>query len=227
VEFSAAVRRLGMWSAAGLVVLDVLYAATLIVGLRSLESPEQPIGDPMFTILEVLIILMMPVMVALMVAVHAWAPPRAKAFSMVAVVFMGLLAGVTCSVHFVILTLSRQAAFAGQPWLPLFLSFNWPSVVYALDILGWDVFFALSMFFAAPVFSGSRLAVTIRWLMVVSGVLALAGLSGDVAGDMQLRNIGIVGYLGVFLVVAALLAVLFQRAAPSLEPEGESPVPRR
>jgi hypothetical protein len=31
---------------------------------------------------------------------------------------------------------------------------------------------------------------------------------------MQLRNVGIVGYVGVFLVVAALLAVLFHRAAP-------------
>jgi hypothetical protein len=168
----------------------------------------------MFSILEVLIIVMMPVMVALMVAVHAWAPPRAKTLSLIAVVFMGLVAGVTCSVHFVILTLSRQAAFTEQSWLPLFLSFEWPSVVYALDILAWDVFFALSVLFAAPAFGGSRLAVSIRVLMVASGVLALAGLSGVVAGDMQLRNIGIVGYLGVFLVVAGLLAVLFYRARP-------------
>jgi hypothetical protein len=31
---------------------------------------------------------------------------------------------------------------------------------------------------------------------------------------MQLRNIGIVGYVGVFLVVAILLAILFYRATP-------------
>jgi hypothetical protein len=53
-------------------------------------------------------------------------------------------------------------------------------------------------------------------------VLALAGLSGVVAGDMQLRNIGIVGYLGVFLVVAGLLAVLFHRATPGAAPAGAS-----
>jgi hypothetical protein len=214
VEFSATARRLGIFSAVGVVVLGVAYAITLAVGFLSLKSPQQPIGDPMFSILEVLIIVMQPVMVALMVAVHAWAPSHAKTLSLTAVVFMGLLAGVTCSVHFVILTLSRQAAFAGQSWLPLFLSFKWPSVAYSLDILGWDFFFALSMLFAAPVFGGSRLAASIRVLMIASGVLALAGLSGVVAGDMQLRNIGIVGYLGVFLVVAGLLAVLFYRARP-------------
>ena len=195
-------------------VLLVAYAVTLAVGFMSLQSPSDPIGDPMFTILEILIILLMPAMVALMVAIHAWAPAHARTLSLTAVVFMGLLAGVTCSVHFVILTMSRQAAFAGQPWLPLFLSFEWPSVVYALDILGWDVFFPVAMLFAAPVFGGSRLADGIRWLMIVSGVLALAGLSGVVAGDMQLRNIGIVGYLGVFLIVACLLVVLFRRSRP-------------
>jgi hypothetical protein len=195
------------------VVLGLAYAVTLTVGFMSLKSPQQPIDDPMFSILEVLIIVMMPMMVALMVAVHAWAPSHAKALSLTAVVFMGLLAGVTCSLHFVILTLSRQVAFASQPWR-LFLSFKWPSVAYALDILAWDFFFALSMFFAAPVFSGSRLATSIRVLMITSGALALAGLSGVVAGDMQLRNIGIVGYLVVFLVVAGLLGVLFYRTRP-------------
>jgi hypothetical protein len=198
IQFSATARRLGIFSAVGVAVLDVAYAITLTVGFLSLKSPQEPIGDPMFSSLEVLIILMMPAMVTLMVAVHAWAPLHAKTLSLTALVFMSLLAGVTCGVHFVILTLTRQAAFAGQPWLPLFLSFRWPSVVYALDILGWDFFFALSMLFAAPVFGGSRLTVSIRMLMTASGLLALAGLSGVVAGDMQLRNIGIVGYLGYF-----------------------------
>ena len=36
----------------------------------------------MITILEVLIIAMMPAMVALMVAVHAWAPMHAKTLSL-------------------------------------------------------------------------------------------------------------------------------------------------
>jgi hypothetical protein len=214
MQFTATARSLGIFSAAATVILLVAYAVTLAVGLASLESAQQPIGDPMFTILEVLIIIMMPVMVALMVVVHAKAPVHAKALSLISLVFMGLLAGVTCSLHFVILTLSRQPEFTGQPWLPLVFSFSWPSIAYALDILGWDVFFALSMLFAAPVFRGSRLAAWIRVLMIASAVLALAGLSGVVAGEMQLRNIGIVGYVGVFLVVAALLVLLFYRARP-------------
>jgi predicted lysophospholipase L1 biosynthesis ABC-type transport system permease subunit len=70
------------------------------------------------------------------------------------------------------------------------------------------------MLFAAPVFRGSRLAAWTRALTIAGAVLALAGLSGVVAGDMQLRNIGIGGYVGMFLVVASLLAVLFYGATP-------------
>ena len=214
MKFTATARSLGIFSAAATVILLVAYALTLAVGLASLESAQQPIGNPMFTILEVLIIVMMPAMVALMVAVHAWAPMQAKTLTLTSLVFMGLLAGVTSVVHFCVLTLSRQPEFVGRPWESLVFPFAWPSVVYALDILAWDVFFPLSMLFAAPVFRGSRLAAWIRVLMIASGVLSLAGLSGVVAGDMQLRNIGIVGYVGVFLVVVALLAILFYRATP-------------
>jgi hypothetical protein len=138
-----------MISGIGTVLLIVAYAITLAAGLLTLPSPQVPIGDPYFPILEILIILMTPVMVALMVAVHAWSPPDSKTFSLMALVFMVLMAGLTCSLHFVILTL-----------------------------------------------------------------LALGGLTGVITGDMQLRNIGIAGYVGVFPVAAALLALLFHRAAP-------------
>jgi hypothetical protein len=215
LSFTASARRLGVASALGTVFLSVVYGAVLIDGLLSLQSQQQPIADPLFSILEILIILTTPFMVALMVAVHSWAPGEAKVFSLLALIFMSLLAGLTSSVHFVILIVSRQPAFAGFSGAPLLLSFTWPSVPYALDILAWDVFFALAVLFAAPVFRGNRLAGSIRVLMITSGVLSLAGLSGVFIGDMRLRSIGIVGYAGVFPIAAVLLAILFYRASPN------------
>jgi hypothetical protein len=226
IEFTATARRLGLSAAVATTALLVAYAVTLAVGLAALESPDDPIRDPMFSILEILIIVMMPAMVALMVAVHAWAPRPLKTLSLVSVIFIGLLAGLTCNLHFVVLTISRQPDFAGQAWLPLFLSFRWPSIVYSLDILGWDIFFALSMLFAAPVFRGNRLALWIRGTMIASGVLALAGLIGVALGDMQVRNIGILGYVGGFLIVCVLLAVLFYRTVPVASQDVELPAGR-
>jgi hypothetical protein len=89
---------------------------------------------------------------------------------------------------------------------------KWPSVVYALDILGWDIFFPLSILFAAPVFRGRGVCHAIRITMIASALCAFAGLLGAALGNMSLRNIGIVGCLSVFLVVDALLLTLFLRA---------------
>jgi hypothetical protein len=48
--------------------------------------------------------------------------------------------------------------------------------------------------------------------MVASGVLSLAGLAGVALADMGIRNIGVVGYVGVSLLVFPLLGVVFGRA---------------
>jgi len=209
--FTTQHRTLGRAVAWAVFSLGVVYAVPLVLGLLSLKSPQDPIGDPYFSIMELLIILMAPLMVISMVAVHAYASPEVKAYSFTALAFMILLAGITSSVHFVILTVSRQIEATGLPWLPLFLSFTWPSVAYTLDILAWDFFFALSVLFAAPVFKGGRRETTVRFLMIVSGVLCLAGLIGVPLANMQVRNIGIVGYAGVAPVAFLLLGMLFGR----------------
>jgi len=204
-------RRLGSTAAWAVFFLLIAYAITLALGLLSLASPADPIGDPYFSLMEVLIILMAPSMVAVMVAVHAYAHPAVRAYSLTALACMTIMAGITASVHFVILTVSRPIAAAGFPWASLLFSFEWPSVAYALDILAWDVFFALSMLCAAPVFRGDRLEKTLQVLMIAGGALSLAGLVGVPLADMNIRNIGILGYVGVSLAVFPLLGILFGR----------------
>lgn len=209
---SASSRRLGIVSASATVQLSLAYAVPLTAGLMFLPSPDAPIGEPWFAMMEILIILSMPAMVALMIAVHAWATPEKKVFAALSVVFMSLTAVVTSSVHFVILTVSHRTEFAGQPWLVSVLSFRWLSVTYALDILAWDVFFGISVLSAAAVFGGHGLTRSIRILLIISGVLALAGVAGVIVDDAQVRNIGIAGYAGIFPAAAVLLVILFHRA---------------
>ena len=215
-DFTRSARRLGLAAAVGVVLFEAAYLACLVIGLATLPSPVDPIGDPWFTALELLILAMMPFMVGLMVAVYAWADEDRKVVGMVAVLFMALVAVVTSAVHFAILVLSRRPPFADMDWL---FSFSWPSVVYALDILAWDVFFPISVLFAAAVFRGDGLEARIRILLVVSGVVAFAGLAGVVTNDMQIRNIGILGYAVVFPVAAALVGILFRRSGlPDRDP---------
>jgi len=216
-SFTTKHRTLGRVAAWAVFSVSVIYTVTLVLGFLSLKSPQEPIGDPYFSILELLIILLAPLMVVSMVAVHAYASPEDKAYSFTALAFMILLAGTTSSVHFVVLTVSRQIESTGLTWAPLFFSFKWPSVAYTLDILAWDFFFALSMLFAAPVFKRGGLQKVVRYLMVASGVLSLIGLIGvplaimNVGYWFSVRNIGVVGYAVVAPVAFLLLAIVFGR----------------
>ncbi len=215
-SFTVGARRIGVLSAVGVASAVAVYAVTLVAGLLALESPQEPVGDPLFSVLEILILLLMPMMLVLLGAVHAWASRETRVFSLLALVFMSLVAGISGSVHFVILTVGRDASFSQLAWTPSLLAFRWPSVAYALDILAWDVFFALSVLCAALVFrGGDRLITWIRRLLMASGVLAAAGLSGVVVGSMELRNLGVVGYAGVFPIAAVLLAIVFYRTDPT------------
>lgn len=109
-------------------------------------------------------------------------------------------------VHFSVLTLSRSEPFASASWAPLVFGFRWPSVVYALDILAWDVFFAGGCAFTAMALRGVAGAALVRWLMFVAAALSFLGVLGVFLANMAVRNVGIVGYVIVYPVAAALLS---------------------
>jgi hypothetical protein len=197
--------------------LSLVYAITTTLGLLSLESPLDPIRDPYFTMMELLIILIAPVMVVIMASIHAYASAETKVYSLSSLAFMVILAGITSSVHFIIITVRPQFEMAGITGEPLFLSFTWPSMAYAADILAWDVFFALSLIFAAPVFRGGGLEKTVRYLLLASGILSMLGLIGVPLANMNVRNIGVVGYALVAPVAFLFIALLFNRTKPQAE----------
>jgi hypothetical protein len=144
-----------------------------------------------------------------MVGIHFFASSEDKAYSLAGALFMFLMTGITSCVHFVILIFSYQLPADRLANLSSVLSFKWPSVAYALDILAWDWFYAISVLLAAQVFKHGKLERTTRMLMIVSGVLGLFGLVCVSLQKMQIRNIGIIGYAVIgpvsFLLISKIL----------------------
>ncbi|MDT3435963.1 hypothetical protein [Haloarcula sp. 1CSR25-25] len=223
-DFTPQHRTIGRAAAWSVFVLGVVYALVTALGFLSLESPQDPIGDPYITIMRLLIIPLAALYVVTMVTVHAYARPAVTVYSQIALVFMIVLATITTSVHFVGLTVGPRLEATGLSWVPLVVSFEWPSIVYALDILAWDWFFALSILFAVPVFrGGSRLERWVWILLLVSGVLSLAGMIGVPFSDMQVRNIGIIGYAVIAPVAFLLMGIVFGRTQPVREDSERRP----
>jgi len=202
---------IGIISAWSSFSLLLIYIPVTIFGILTLKSPLDPISDPYFSIMELLILLIAPFLVICMTVVYLHSKPKDKVFSLIALVFMIILAVITSSVHFIILTVSRQIEAVEFSGVSFFFSFKWPSVVYALDILAWDWFFALSMIFAAQVFHGGRLEKSLRIVMILSGIISLLGLIGVPLANMNVRNIGIIGYTIVAAIAFFMMGIVFKR----------------
>ena len=141
----------------------------------------------MFSILEILILVTMPFIVALMVAVHAWAAPGRKVFSLVC---LQALRSASTSSSLPSAVSRRSLDARGSS---CFRSSGRRLPTLSTSSRG-TCALRSRRYLSLRVFGGSRLATRIRVLMLVSGAVALAGLGGVIIGDMRLRNIGVIGY---------------------------------
>ena len=111
-------RLIGMWSARAIVVLEVVYIAVFMAGFASLGNTKDPLPDPYLGIAEGVILVMAPLMVGLMLAIHDSAPQRAKPFTLVALGWMMAAASFTTVVHSVELMVARHVNPATVPGYP-------------------------------------------------------------------------------------------------------------
>jgi len=207
------IRAIGTWSARAMVVLEAAYVVVFIIGFASLGNTSDPLPDPYLAIAEVLILVMAPILVLLMMAIHECAPAPVKAFTRVALGWMMATAAFTFTVHFVELTVARHITPATLPGYNYIFDFKWPSTFYAIDIVAWDVFFGLALLFAIPAFT-HRSEARVRQGFIASGSLCLIGLIGPFANALVWRTIGILGYTIVFGLVCIPLSRTFQNRTP-------------
>jgi hypothetical protein len=203
-------RWIGMWSARVLFAIGVAYTVTMVVGFAVMGNLSKPLEDPYLAIIEVLIVVMAPILVLLAVVIHACAPERTKTYSMTALGWMLLLAGFTVTVHLVLLTVVRRIDPGAIHGFQYLVSWHWPSVLYGVDIVAWDIFFGLALLFAAPVFHAAG-HVVVRNGMLIAGAMCLVGIIGPAVNHNALRQIGIIGYAVVWPIVCVPLSKAFRQ----------------
>jgi len=206
-------RWIGMWSARVLCAFGVAYTVTMVAGFAAMGNLSKPLEDPYLAIIEALILVMAPILVLLAVVIHACAPDGTKTYSMTALGWMLLTAGFTMTVHLVLLTVVRRIDPSAIHGFQYLFSWHWPSVLYGVDVVAWDIFFGLALLFAAPVFhAAGHLAV--RNGLLIAGAMCLVGIIGPAVNHIALRQIGIIGYAVVWPIVCIPLSEAFRQAGP-------------
>jgi hypothetical protein len=118
------VARATAWALFG---VGVLYVLTTTAGFLLAGGLQAPIVDPAFALMELLILVEAPLIVLLFVALHRYAAPSRRSFSLAALGFVVAMTAITLSVHFVVLTVGRQVNQSAMPGFDRLFSFTWPS----------------------------------------------------------------------------------------------------
>ncbi len=203
-----AVTQLGLWSAALTTSLTALFFIALVIANSNLMFVSS--------------FLLAPAFVAMMVSIHFYAPEERRVWSQLGLSF-AIVYSVMCSLTYYI-----QLTFVQNNYLPIAEEAVAPFVfipgtpIFAQDMLGY-VFMCAATLAAAPVFTGGKLELWIRWLFILNAVLFIVPTiavpaiplpvdeTGAGIGDQVGRYANIV-WSAYFATTAALVTLLFKRA---------------
>ena len=218
--FTVQARTLGIVAAWMTFGVSEVYA--VVSGMAYASHGAAVESGPFLSIMAFLVVVMGPFLVLSMVAVHAYASPNNKPYSLAALAFMIACVAVTSCINFSLLLVSSQPNLFSESWHALFLPCRWPAPAFVLDNFVWDWFFGISMLLAAPIFGGNTLKAALRLVMILSGALCLAGLLWLAVSPAQAIVVGILGWGAAGPIAFLLLAKMFGRVQIET---GETPAP--
>ncbi len=164
-----------------MVILGLAYLG-LLVSMVASGSGYPPV-EPFQTSVNILVLITAAWMVFFWSILNHITPGDRKLFSQASLAMIVIFAALTSINRYVALTVVKQSLAAGNTnGLQWFLPYGWPSVMLALEILAWGFFFGLACLLLAPVFSKGRLERSISWILIVTGILSLLAVAGQMSG---------------------------------------------
>jgi hypothetical protein len=166
-------------------------------------------------------ILLVPIFVVLMACIHAHAADSRKIYARVALSFALVYAVVIAVDYFLQFAVVAPSLQADETdGLTLLTQYNPHGLFIALESVG---YFAMSaaFLFAAAVFSGGRVERAIRWLFVISFVLAVAAFVwlGILGHDFVAFEVIVLTINWTVLIASGvLLSIVFRRSGRSKRP---------
>jgi hypothetical protein len=196
-------RKISLGFAISVLVISILY---IIVVTGWIISPS----NFFLTSMEIISLLAGPTIVCLVAVICTIFISNARILSFVSVAFASCFAVLTSTNHFLYLTIFNKTVFKDNMLEDLFSLAKWPSIVMGIDYIAWGFFLGLALIFSAFTLKAvNKLYISIRSILIISGVLCITGLIGPLTGNIGLWYISVTGYAVGLPVVSALLINIF------------------
>ena len=201
---------LGFWSSVYIAVLGVFYLVLLIFNF-STGGFSFPPGPAVQLIGGIVTFLTVPGLVVQFTAIRYVKDRDNKVLGSLGISFITLFAATVSINRFVQLTVIQQST-PGEASRDLarFLPYATGSIMFALEMLGWGFFSSLAALSVAPLFSGTRMSVSIRWLFVAYALLSFTSIIGFMTG-IPITAVAFIAWGPVLLALAILLSIYFRK----------------
>jgi len=200
--------RFGYWLSLLGLLLAVTYFFLVIAALASGTFPPEGLLQ---TLMNVVIMLVIPTMILIWVTIHQVTPAEKQVFSLGSLVLLAIFCVPTSINRYNALTIVPQAVAMGKSeGLEWFLPYGSPSVMAAMEVLSWGFYYGLSCLLLAPVFGGNGLEKAIFWSLIASGGLSLFSILGQVLNSIPLSMPGVLAW-GPGLILLTVLWTLWFR----------------
>ncbi len=206
-------RQMLYWTALATTILGALYLLGL-AGKLIVDGTVHTVSSPGVQSISAIVGLLWDVgLVILFVALRRRARRDQRLFTELALTFM-VLACATSSVNwFVQLTIVPKLGTADDLLRALLDAHNELSITYAMEHLGWGLFYGLAAIFAAAAVPIGKMEAWIRGLLFASGVLSLVHFVGVAAASRFLSDTGYVAWAILLPAATALIVANSRNAA--------------
>jgi hypothetical protein len=198
---------LGFWSSIYIGVLGVIYML-LLIGYSSTEGFTSPPSQFVQLSGGIITFLTIPGLIIQYTAIRYASDGENNILGSLGITFITLFAATVGINRFVQLTVIQQGA--NSPDLARFLPYASGSVMFALEMLGWGFFSSLAALSVAPLFSGSRIKLWIRWLFVIYALFSFMAVIGYVT-QSPITAAAFIAWGPILTALAILLAVYFRK----------------
>ncbi len=202
--------RFGIWTASACILLGLAYMASLAA--IGLSGSGYPPVEPYDVVASIVMLISASAILVLFSVIHAVTDEDRKLFSLTALVFCILFAGMTSINRFTHLAIVRpslsQGITAGLEW---FTPYGAHSIMTGLEVLGWGFFLGLAFMFLAAVFQHGRLERGLSALLVLEAVFCLAAAISPVVAVPWLIYVGAAAWGPGFIIVCVLLIFWFRK----------------
>jgi hypothetical protein len=197
-------------------VLSTIFGVLYLVGLAGkliVDGTVHSISSQPVQIVSAIIALLLDLaLLILFVALRWQVSGRNAVFADLAVVFMILVCATSSISWFVQLAVLPRLTQGTDSTVLALIDIHHPgSVMYAIEHLGWGVFYGLATIFMAVAISGGRIESWIRWLFVAGGALSLLHVLGIITASPAIADLGYIAWGLLLPAATALLAIRFRR----------------